>query len=472
MDKTQADRELRLLAAGREKMLAGFYAAEQKGGTNRLPYMQLLHRRFLLPLAKAIDDRLASKVASRGGKFTIYLGKLDSKIVALRTLQSLISGVVAEGAAESPLPIARKLSQEVGKAVYQEYLMQNFKALSPPLFNSIMREFDKRMTKDEAHIVSVFRKRYRSEGYEFPLWGFGDVQMVGHYLIGECATLGLVDRWTGMSTKKGRPYTNTYLMLNPDVRGMCLQVIDYLGATPRAATPMIEPPLDWDASTNSGGGFHTQDMQRLLACAVQGYGERPVSEYTVNAINIAQRTARCINERVLDVVRQASLRWDFGDIVGATTPLPKPEWRDDFTADEKRDYNTAAKAYYTDKKVRAVHHRKAQAIFVAAEELRQYPAIWFAYYADTRGRIYARSSPLNPQGNDLEKGLLMRRDGALIDNQVAADWFCIHGANTYGKDKLPLAGRVAWVAENHEFLLAIAADPLANRGWMDADAPV
>jgi DNA-directed RNA polymerase len=51
-------------------------------------------------------------------------------------------------------------------------------------------------------------------------------------------------------------------------------------------------------------------------------------------------------------------------------------------------------------------------------------------------------------------------------------WFKAHGASKFGLDKISFENRVRWVDEQHETLLAIAADPVGNRTWTEADSPV
>lgn len=68
---------------------------------------------------------------------------------------------------------------------------------------------------------------------------------------------------------------------------------------------------------------------------------------------------------------------------------------------------------------------------------------------------------LNPQGNDLAKGLLTFAVGKPITNARALGWLMIHGANTFGEDKVALAERVDWVTENEDRILVTAEDPIA-----------
>ena len=62
-------------------------------------------------------------------------------------------------------------------------------------------------------------------------------------------------------------------------------------------------------------------------------------------------------------------------------------------------------------------------------------------------------------------------DGKPINDQTSADWLAIHGANVWGYDKVSFEDRLAWVRENHEWILAVAEAPLDRLEWTKADKP-
>ena len=59
----------------------------------------------------------------------------------------------------------------------------------------------------------------------------------------------------------------------------------------------------------------------------------------------------------------------------------------------------------------------------------------------------------------VSKGLLLFSNGKPIGSQEALNKLAIHGANMYGEDKRTLTGRVKWVEENEEAILASARAP-------------
>lgn len=472
MDLSQADRERRLLAEGREKLLASVMQAEKAGNTTVLPYVNFLVRQVITELA----GRIREDAATNGGagaykKFATYLGSLDPMIVALRAIQSVIGVLLSNDAADTPQPIAKKLAYATGRAVYLEYLMTHFAKLSPPLFNTLVREHHRTMTSDERRVIKVFKARYMQEGYEFPTWPHGDVEQVGHYLLQQLKSLAFIEMWNKVDRVRGKPKVQQYVVLAEDVRSSGLDLMERLADAPRLSGPLIEPPLPWDAETNTGGGFHTPELQRMMAYAIQGAGIREIPDANIEAINYLQSIAWQINTPVLEAVRAVSLTHDIGRDIVSPDPGPMPEFTGE-TPEEKRAWKRRAREWYTDKKVRAVRHRRVQKAYREATELAGHSEIWFAYYADFRGRVYSRAGGISPQGTDLERGLIRFAGGKPMASTEAVWWFKAHGASKYGLDKISFENRVRWVDEQHEALLAIAADPVGNRGWAEADSPV
>jgi len=78
---------------------------------------------------------------------------------------------------------------------------------------------------------------------------------------------------------------------------------------------------------------------------------------------------------------------------------------------------------------------------------------------------------LQPQGTDLAKGLLQFSEGEAITDQQARDWLAIHGANTFGLDKVSFEERLQWVKGNEQQIIQIATQPLDFLMWTQADSP-
>ena len=68
-----------------------------------------------------------------------------------------------------------------------------------------------------------------------------------------------------------------------------------------------------------------------------------------------------------------------------------------------------------------------------AEALQEYEKIYFAHNLCTRGRIYPIATSLNPQLNDVSKGLLKFAEGDVVDEE-ALGWLEVNLANAWGNE--------------------------------------
>jgi DNA-directed RNA polymerase len=90
-----------------------------------------------------------------------------------------------------------------------------------------------------------------------------------------------------------------------------------------------------------------------------------------------------------------------------------------------------------------------------AQNYKDYDSIYFTWQVDFRGRIYPVQALLNPQGESLSKALLefsekkpLKKDGL--------KWLKIHGANSYGVDKVSFNERIKWVDKHQDDIVAVA----------------
>lgn len=106
-----------------------------------------------------------------------------------------------------------------------------------------------------------------------------------------------------------------------------------------------------------------------------------------------------------------------------------------------------------------------------AQELENKDEFYYVYRCDFRGRVYAASTGVSPQGPDQSKALIQFSSGKPLGAR-GLYWLKVHGANKWGEDKSPYDARVAWIEERHDQWIAVANDPVTNRAlWADADKP-
>ena len=457
-------------------------AANEDGGrANNNPYASVLYRRFVLPLAEAIDRDIANKRPGKSKAHVKLLEPLDSGAVAFLAVRNVINTLLNEGSSHG----SRAVVNAIGRACYHELILKLFEGINPALFFTITTALDRRMSADERHRMTVFKHSAKEAGIAFPEWGNAGCTQVGAYLLNVLEGLGMVvteHTLTGGARARAgiEVVIHTEVMqLIETVKGMAKETMPYF-------LPCVEAPMDWIAIDD--GGWHTDEMRRMQPYAVSARGAwsdvaAAGLEIPLKAINALQRTRWQINERVLDHVRLVSRHYDMEEVIAQDTlPAPhKPEFLDVVAKTE--DMNAAQLAefsqwkrerrdWHTSMKLRATKASRFACSMRVAEEFRDQPVIFFVHFADFRGRLYAQTTGVSPQGSDLQKALLRFADGKPLDSVEAETWFMCHGANRWGYDKVSLEDRVQWVKDRRQMILAFAESPVDNAGWMAADKPL
>jgi hypothetical protein len=112
------------------------------------------------------------------------------------------------------------------------------------------------------------------------------------------------------------------------------------------------------------------------------------------------------------------------------------------------------------------------------------PPFYLPWKADHRGRIYAETPWLTPQGGDLQRALLEFARGQVL-TEAGAVALRRHGANLVKRDRLlhdlgiadravvTLDERERWILAHEADILASAADPIGTAFWREvADKPM
>lgn len=247
-------------------------------------------------------------------------------------------------------------------------------------------------------------------------------------------------------------------------------------------TPLIEEPIPW--TSNYGGGFHTARFKYpLVKTRVDTQEFSGVSPRTLSAINRLQGTKWKINKRILEVMN-ASVENDLGwgdlpttyNAKDYITPCPHVDVDKSFlTAEQKAErklWRQQSAPHYAEQESRASKVLLVHRVLIEAKRFADYDSIYFAYFADFRGRLYPRASNLHPQGTDYVKALLHFTEGKKLDSEDAIKYFCMHGANTFGHglDKKTLNEKLKWVDDNHHKILKSAENPYDLKSlWHEAD---
>lgn len=477
----QHELEQEMIDGGRNRAMKMFKNNEEAGNAAANPYAAALFRKFVLPLAQVIEHDLTSKLAGRAQAHVVLLRGMDAEAVAFIAVRSLLNGLLS-GTEDS----GRSLVQRVGKDVYSEYLLQQFDDINPALYHTIVNEFDRKLTKSERHRMTVFKMQAKQNGVVFSEWGMAGQAQVGSYLVDTLEALGMVTTRTHRHRVGAGMKHVVEVSMTTDVIKLLGNIKEHIELTTPEVLPCVMRPVDWTAIDE--GGWHTAAMRRASPYCVHALShqrefmqQHPMSNEFA-ALNHLQGVRWQVHTRMLDTIRRVAAHFDMDEIVSqAEFPAPnKPHWlevgraKEDMGTDELAEFTAWKREmaeWHTQMKLRGTRWGRMYTALRVAEKFRSEPVLYFVYFSDFRGRKYAKTTGISPQGSDMQKALLRFADGHPIPEPEQQEWFLVNGANRFGVDKVSIEERLRWVEDNHEFIMGFAADPIVNNAWREADSP-
>lgn len=486
----QVECELRMYHGGIKRATNMIERAETAGRAHQNPYAKVLYRAFVLPLSEFIRADVEAAKAGRAGQQAsdvMLLAPLDPEAVAFLAVRTAMNTILG------PKPDShRVLAYSLGRTVHRELVLAQIETINPDLYHTLARDFGRRRSTDERHRLTVYMMQAKKAGIVWEDWGVGARDKVGMYLLGALERIGMVD--IGPIMTKGYKQVPRSVTLQDDAQRAVSHIRTHTAETMPTYGPCLIPPKDW--TNNLDGGFHTPELRRqhhdLVKCSptarprVRAH-DMPIVRAAVNAL---QRTAWKINTPILDVVYK--LAENGIELKAQGQPIPeipvdnqskrpaRPDWfdtveKDNMTpaqADDLRAWKKRMSEWYTERKLSANLFGRFHAATRAAEMFRNEAALYFVYFADSRGRLYPMTHGVNPQGSDLQKALLHFAKGLPVDTPEAIMWFHVQGANKWGFDKATLKDRQQWVVDRQDQILAMAAAPLDNLDWLQAGDPL
>ena len=242
--------------------------------------------------------------------------------------------------------------------------------------------------------------------------------------------------------------------------------------------PTIIPPRHW-SSPYDGGYYGASYLQtQLIRLNVLG-GTEAVKTYTSKlamvdlgniyaALNAMQDTPFKINKDILHTLKEI---YASGGVLGGvprTEPFEKlPRLPEDATNEEIKEHKKKAVGIYKQEEARKSKALRCLVAIKTAERFAEYDSIYFPWNVDYRGRCYPIPTALSPQGDDIQKALLLFAKGTPLASDEDTKWLKIHGANLSGNDKISFKERIAWVESHETDIVNSAEDPLGYRWWYE-----
>lgn len=473
----QIELEKEMAATGRAQVLAAYAKNEAKGRASSNPYTSILYRKTVEPLAQVIAAKYTKTDVhpSRRNRITAALLGVDEYVIAY-----LVMKTVADTLIDSSATTATALAGKIGQRLYGELLLRQFENIEPAMYHALVMDFKKRMSKSERHRINVFRHQAQKLGVTPIEWSTDLRIVVGLAMIHELKSLEIVSVYRALNKSK---HTTNYVQLPEETLQLLSSVKEQVAMLSPCRTPCIEPPKDWASPMD--GGWHTKDMRRISPSCINGrsfVAAEDVPQHRLDCLNRQQRVAWEVNRDVLEILLDVSKYFDMDEVVSQSeTPKPRrplsvPEGlsKEDMTEKQRKEFITwkrSVAVWYTESRQHAQKWGRFYRISRAAARFKEYDSLYFVYSYDYRGRMYAQSTGLSPQGSDLQKALIRFKQGGKLDTDQAVFWFKVNGANRYGFDTAPLQERADWVDQHHDFIMRMVQDPISFREWTEADSP-
>lgn len=468
--------EKRMVSYGINRYQAGVNKAHEKARGGDTQSAQKLMQEFVLPVADAIKDWLSISRPGKMAKYKTLLKVVDPEQAAYLGLRAVFDHFTQQTALVS-------LAARIGMLVEDEAKFSKFHEQHGEYYEAIIADFKRKGTVNYRHMHRVLTMKAKSHEVQWNDWTNEERVAVGVKIIDFIMeTTDLVEKKYEKSKSR---HAKMQIVVAPTEQ--CLEWMrnfdQYAQLLNPDRCPCIIQPDPW-ISVDQGGYFTPQLRRRTPLVKVKHKEHLRLFEEDMSsimrAVNALQDTAWTVNTEVYDVLKQV---WDQSLSIGLPqsepyiipdSPVPKKLKKQDMTPEQKEafeEWKAEARVVHTMNKERVSKCFQVLRVLRTAQEYKEYDKFWFVYQCDFRGRIYATVSGLSPQGPDFAKSLLRFSEGKPLTER-GLYWLRVHGANTYGEDKVSYADRIKWIEENTEHIRNTANDPISNRDfWGNADKP-
>ena len=425
-------------------------------------------RKSCSKVSNAIDTLHKEMVSGKPIKYNVdavkRLAELPSDVISFLALKGCINHL------STPVKLV-KVALEVGGFIEDEARFRNFRETNPALFAVVSRDLAKRTTN--------YRKQKRVLAHSsikadvvWENWLPGNKVRLGQLLVElVCDATGIFE--IRKQTSQHQSKKTVYWL---EATEASLKWIDGKNSVCELLSPVKLPciisPRKWTSVYT--GGYYQYTNMNLVKSNDDTYMQQLDSsnlKEVFHAVNTVQETGWRVSPKVFEVMdrlfdSQASCGVipEFGER-HMERPYPKHG-----TKEEIIEWKREATLMYSDNQRRKTKRIQFSQLMWMARKFKDEKAIYFPHTLDFRGRLYANTAFLNPQGEDSARGLLEFSRGKPLGASGYA-WLKVHIANCFGEDKISLEERVEWTDEHSDDIMLCGIDPLTSRMWMDADKP-
>lgn len=484
----QLEIEENMVGSGIQRYLNETAKREEKGSASETSYGASFIKSHIVAVATEITRRVdlaLAGITSPGSGYWKAMANMDAHVLAFITLRCTIDAACLQSKLTD-------LTISIGKRIEDEVRLRQFEQMDKDGFDKALFRLKQRNANSYHFKLNsmVHAMNFNADGsrtgIDYFTWPVDTkIQIGANLLDAAISATGHFEKTLDSSNKK----TVARIKMSQELEEWVLKHKDAMAALFPVWMPTVVPPREWTSLND--GGFYSPAAQSQCNFVImkQAHASRPHVEAleaanlskVYSAVNFLQKTSWAINTDVLDVAQQV---WELG--LGSGMPSTKrieppafpfsESWtKDTASAEELSEFEVwkfQATQAHTREKERIGKCALVSRILVMAESFKQYPELYFVWHCDFRSRMYSVASGLAPQSADLGKAMLKFGEAKPLGDENGIKWFKVHGANTYGVDKVSYADRVRWVDENSSRLCQIAADPISHRAeWENADKP-
>jgi DNA-directed RNA polymerase len=470
--------EREMVDAGIERYQRVCKTAEESGRGSDTTYAKRLLPELCRDLADSIET---AKLVKKAGVQAVYLGLLrgiDSNQAAFITLKVIFDSMMKADALTS-------IAISVGQRIEDQIRFHRFEEENTAYYTAVIEDFRRKGTASYRHMHRVLTKKANERADRWVEWTPRERLLLGVKLIELCIlSTGLIKK---VVVRSGRgPQVVARLEATEDTMQWIDEHMHEAELLHPITAPCLIPPNDWVGVKD--GGYYTPDIRRRVQfIKTKSKAHRTALEGAdfskpMAAVNAIQKTPWRVNKAVHDVIKEV---WRRNLRIGMPAshpfevpacPVPRDLPKERMTEDQQIDFTRwkrEAALCYTSERDRISKCLQLSRVLSMSQKYRDEKEFYYVYTCDFRGRIYAASPGLSPQGADFSKGLIEFANGKPLGER-GAFWLSVHGANTYGYDKDTYAGRAAWVEEHSDIICRTATDPFGSTErsfWSDADKP-
>jgi len=475
--QTRVEREM--LITGAENYYRRLDNAEEQGRGEDTSYARTAISQLLEPVAEQlVYDMEQAAEAKRPPVAHKVLSRVGCDTAAAIGLRTLFNALTRKSHGSND--VARtSAASEVGRAVQLELKTRALIKDDKKYMNQVIKQWKRRGSSDVQYRMNVVNRLLKLKEIPWQEWSPQVKVHVGASILH--AVLESTDMFELVQINKNNKSKNmSTLRLTEQAVEWIDKHQDFMALLQPQYRPMLVPPRDWSKTRKP---YVTELVNSTLAFVRTRYNKVKVKPEEVpdamyKAVSIIQSTAWQIEPAVLELA-QNLLKMKHTSLVPEAGNDVPPEF--EFRGVSKKDMSeyqeqalkewkiTARMIHDKNVSVRSNRIRFNQTIKLAGEYLEN--VIYFPHNVDSRGRVYPIPTVLNPQGDDLSKGVL-RFAKAEVLTERGVHHLRLQLANKFGIDKESHKDRLDWVHAHEVDIVRLAENPLDNLDFLEeSDSP-